>query len=189
MPAHSKHNVIPSSYKQASIMTYVQHKTTNKFGVICTGVSPRGQSTLLSYNRDYEILINWEPKVVAPLLYKTIIRLATLDENTTVTALWANLASSDNIPSSKTAISTKYSHLLQPDISLAQSWRIICWCLAHHPFHGLQGRQDATSHYYMRRLQDHLMDQTRDMQDATHDDIMKKDKSKYDLLVICEKWG
>ncbi len=34
--------------------------------------------TLLTYCKDYEILINGEPKIVAPLMYKTIMRLATL---------------------------------------------------------------------------------------------------------------
>ena len=33
------------------------------------------------------------------------------------------------------------------------------------------------------------MDQTRDMRDATLEDIMKKAKAKYDLLVNCKKWG
>ena len=41
----------------------------------------------------------------------------------------------------------------------------------------------------MRRLQDNWMDQTGDMQDATHKDIMKKAKAKYDLLVNSGKWG
>ena len=53
--------------------------------------------------------VNKETKVVAPLIYKVIMRLATLDENATVTALHANLheltqyaiienGNSDNIP-------------------------------------------------------------------------------------------
>ena len=33
------------------------------------------------------------------------------------------------------------------------------------------------------------MDQTGDMRDATHEDIMKKAKAKYDLLVNSGKWG
>jgi len=33
------------------------------------------------------------------------------------------------------------------------------------------------------------MDQTGDMRDATHDDIMKKAKAKFDLLVKSGKWG
>ncbi len=48
------------------------------------------KATLLTYKKDYEILVNEEPKVVAPLMYKTIMRLATLDGNATVTALRAN---------------------------------------------------------------------------------------------------
>ena len=33
------------------------------------------------------------------------------------------------------------------------------------------------------------MDQTGDMHSATHEDIMKKAKAKYDLLVNSGKWG
>ena len=52
----------------------------------------------------------------------------------------------------------------------------------------LQGVPDATFHNYMR-LKDDWMDQNGDMQDATHEDIMKKAKAKYDLLVNSGKWG
>ena len=40
---------------------------------------------------DYEIPINGDPKVVEPLMCKTIMRLATLDGNTTITAVRAKL--------------------------------------------------------------------------------------------------
>jgi len=53
----------------------------------------------------------------------------------------------------------------------------------------LQGVPDATFHDYMSRLQDDLMDQTGDMWDATHKDITKKAKAKYNLLVNSGKWG
>ncbi len=52
----------------------------------------------------------------------------------------------------------------------------------------LQGVPDATFHDYMKRLQDDWMDQTGDMRDATHEDIMKA-KAKYDLLVNSQKLG
>ena len=47
--------------------------------------------TLLTYRKDYEIAVNGEPKVVAPLMYKAIMRLATLDCNATMRALMVNL--------------------------------------------------------------------------------------------------
>jgi len=53
----------------------------------------------------------------------------------------------------------------------------------------LLGVPDATFHEYIRRLQDDWMDQTGDMRDATHEDIMKKAKAKFDLLVNSGKWG
>jgi hypothetical protein len=54
-------------------------------------LTEEAKATLLTYWKDYEIIINVEPKVVAPLMYKTIMRLVTLDGNATVTALRANL--------------------------------------------------------------------------------------------------
>ena len=36
-------------------------------------------------------MVNGQPKIVAPLMYKTMTRLATLDGNATVTALRTNL--------------------------------------------------------------------------------------------------
>jgi len=71
-------------------------------------------------------------------MYKTMMRLATLDGNATVTALRSNLRE-------------------------------------------LQGVPYATFHDYMSRLQDDWMDQTGDMKEATHEDIMKKAKAKFDL--------
>ena len=53
----------------------------------------------------------------------------------------------------------------------------------------LQGVPDATFHDYMRRLQDDWMNQTGDMKDATHEDIMQKANAKYDLLINSGKWG
>ena len=54
-------------------------------------LTEEAKATLLTYRKDYEILVNGESKVAAPLMYKTIMRLATLDGNATVTALRANL--------------------------------------------------------------------------------------------------
>jgi hypothetical protein len=56
-----------------------------------SSLTEEAKATLLTYKRDYEILVNSVPKVVTPLMYKTILRLATLDGNATVTALRANL--------------------------------------------------------------------------------------------------
>ncbi len=56
-----------------------------------SSLTQEAKATLLTYKKDNEILINEEPKVVAPLMYKSIMRLAMLDGNATVTALRANL--------------------------------------------------------------------------------------------------
>ena len=47
----------------------------------------RGKATLLTYNKDYDMEVNGKTNVVAPLMYKVIMRLATWDRNATVTAL------------------------------------------------------------------------------------------------------
>ena len=53
----------------------------------------------------------------------------------------------------------------------------------------LQGVPDSTFHYSMRRLQDDWMDQTGDMKDVTHKDIIQKAKAKYDLPMNSGKWS
>ena len=70
--------------QHASTQTSKQHKTMNRCGAVCTAASPKRQ-------RQCSLPINGKPKVVEPLMYKTIMRLATLVGNTTVTALRANL--------------------------------------------------------------------------------------------------
>lgn len=59
----------------------------NKCGTVCT----EAKAMLLTYKKDYEILVNREQKVLAPLMYKTIRRLATLDGKATIMPLRANL--------------------------------------------------------------------------------------------------
>ena len=56
-----------------------------------SSLTQEAKAMLLTYKKDYEILVSEEPKAVAPLMYKTIMRLATLDGNVTVTALRAKL--------------------------------------------------------------------------------------------------
>ena len=41
----------------------------------------------------------------------------------------------------------------------------------------------------MRRLEDDWMDQTGDIRNVTHEDITKKAKEKFDLLMNSGKWG
>jgi hypothetical protein len=123
-------------------------------------------------------------------MYKTIMRLATLDGNATVTALRANLREltqyaikqNGNIDEIHTYFNQNYAQLRARGQSVDDVHTILFEAY-------LQGVPDATFHDYMRRLQDDWMDQTGDMRDATHEDIMKKAKAKYDLLVNSGKWG
>jgi hypothetical protein len=45
---------------------------------------------LLAYHKDYEIILYGEPTVVAPFMYKAIMRLAIFHGNATVTPLSTN---------------------------------------------------------------------------------------------------
>jgi hypothetical protein len=153
-------------------------------------LTEEAKATLLTYRQDYELTVNGEPKVVAPLMYKTIMRLATLDGKATVTALRANLREltlyaikeNGNIDKIHTYFNHNYAQLKARGQSVDDVHTILFDAY-------LQGVPDATFHDYIRRLQDDWMDQTGDMRDATHEDIMKKAKAKYDLLVNSGKWG
>ncbi len=155
-----------------------------------SSLTEEAKAMLFTYKKDYEILVNGEPKVVAPLMYKTIMRLATLDGNATITALRANLRElmqytikqNGNIDKIHAYFNQNYMQLKARGQSIDDVHTILFKAY-------LQGVSDTTFHDYMRRLQDDWMDQTGDMRDATHEDIMKKAKAKYDLLVNSGKWG
>ncbi len=123
-------------------------------------------------------------------MYKTIMSLSTLDGNATVTALRANLhelmqyaiKQNGNIDEIHTYFNQNYVQLKARGQSVDDVHTILFKAY-------LQGVPDATFHDYMSRLQDDWMDQTGDMRDATHEDIMKKAKAKYDMLVNSGKWG
>jgi hypothetical protein len=153
-------------------------------------LTKEAKATLLTYRKDYEIIIIGELKVVAPLMYKMIMRLATLDGNTTVTALKTNLCElaqyaikhNGNIDEIHTYFNQYYAQLKARGQSIDNVHTILFDAY-------LLGMPDATFHDYMHRLQDDWMDQTGDMRNATHKDIMKKANAKYDLLVNSGKWG
>jgi predicted metal-dependent hydrolase len=116
--------------------------------------------------------------------------LATLDGTATMTALRANLREltqyaikhNGNIDEIHTYINQNYTQLKARGQSVDNVHTILF-------DNYLLGVPDAIFHDYMRRLQDDWMDQTGDMRNATHEDIMKKAKAKYDLLVNSGKWG
>jgi hypothetical protein len=155
-----------------------------------SSLTEEAKATLLTYKKDYEVMVNGQPKIVAPLMYKTMMRLATLDGNATVTALRTNLREltqyaikhNGNIDEIHTYFNQNFAQLKARGQSVDDVHTILFEAY-------LQGVPDATFHDYMSRLQDDWMDQTGDMKDATHEDIMKKAKAKYDLLVNSGKWG
>ena len=154
-----------------------------------SSLTEEATTTLLTCKKDHKMIDNGEPKVVALLMYKTIMRLATLDGNATITALRANLheltqytiKQNGNIDKIHTYFNQTYMQLKARGKSVDDVHTILCEAY-------LQGVPDATIHDYMRRLPGNWMDQTGDMQDATHEGIMKKAKAKNDLLVNSGKW-
>jgi hypothetical protein len=118
------------------------------------------------------------------------MRSATLDGNATMTALTANLRElmqyairhNGNIDEIHTYFNQNYAQLKAQGQSIDNVHTILFDAY-------LLGIPDATFHDYMSRSQDDWMDQTGDMRDATHKDITKKAKAKYNLLVNSGKWG
>jgi hypothetical protein len=129
----------------------------------------------LIYCKDYEITVNAELKVVAPFMYKTIMMLATLDGNATDTSLRTNLCEltqfaikqNGNIDEIHTYCNQNYAQLKARGQSVDDVHTILFNAY-------LLGIPDATFHDYMRRLQDDWMNQTGEMHNATHEDIMKR---------------
>ena len=131
----------------------------------------------MTYRKDYEMEVNRESKVVVPLMYKVIMRLATLDRDATITALRANLCElmqyainvNRNINNMHTYFNQNYAQLKAWEQSADNVYTIFFKAY-------LQGIPDATFHNFMNRLQDDWMDQTGDTKDAKHDNIMRKAK-------------
>ena len=155
-----------------------------------SSLTEEAKATLLTYKKDYEVMVNGQPKIVAPLMYKTMMRLATLDGNAMVTALRSDLCKlmqyaikqNGNIDEIHTYFNQNFAQIKTRGQSVDDVHTILFKAY-------LQGVPDATFHDYMSRMQDDWMDQTGDMKDATHEDIVKKAKAKYYLLVNSGRWG
>jgi hypothetical protein len=112
-------------------------------------------------------------------MYKTIIRLATLDGKAAITVLWANLHNcmqyavnkNGNIDSIHTYFNYNYAQLKACGQSVNGNHTILFEAY-------LQGVPNATFHDYMRRLQNDQTDEMEDTRDSIHEDIMKKAKAK-----------
>ena len=125
------------------------------------------------------MIVNGQPKIVAPLMYKTMMRLATLDGNAMVTALRFNLCKltqyaikhNRNIDEIHMYFNQNFARLKARGQSIDDVHTILFKDY-------LQGVPDATFRDYMSRLQDDWTKQTGDMKDCTHKDIVKKAKAK-----------
>ena len=112
-------------------------------------------SLFFTYQKDYEMEVNRETKVVAPQMYKVIMSFATLDENATVIVLRANLCEltqyaikeNVNFDIIHTYFNQNYAQLKAQGQSVDDVHTILFETY-------LQGIPDATFHDYMRRLQD-----------------------------------
>ena len=152
-------------------------------------LTEEAKATLLTYSTDYVVQVQGQPKEVGPLMYKTMMRLATLDGNATVQALRANLRELTNyaikvngdIDAIHKYFNQNYAQLKSRGKSVDDVHTIL--------FEAYKVVPDANFHAYMDRLYDDWVDQTGDMKDATHEEVMKKAKQRFDLLNHNDKWG
>ena len=148
------------------------------------------KATLLTYASSYTVEHNNKKHTVAALMYKTIMRLATLDNNTTVETLRENLRGL-----------TQYAVTVNGDIDLVHKYFNQNFTQLKAKGESVDGVMsllfnayknaipDAKFNQYINRLYDDWLDQTGDMAGASHEKLMKKAKAKYDLLKSQGEWG
>ena len=157
--------------QMGSINSNKQAAQNNKWMWHClyNSLTKEAKATLLTYQKDYEMEVNRETKVVTSLMYKTIMSLTTLDGNATVTALQANrhelrqyeIKENGSINSIDNYFNQNYAQLKVQGQLVDNAHTIL---FNAYP----QGVPHATFHDYTRRLQDNWMDQTGDMKDSMH---------------------
>ncbi len=152
-------------------------------------LTEQAKAKVLSYREDYEIDDNGTKKIAAPLLYKTVMRLATLDSNATDRQLRTNLREltsyaireNGNIDKIHTYFDQNYTQLRARGQAVDDVHSIL--------FDAYLAVPDAEFHQYMKRLHDDWMDQVGEMKGIKFEHLMQRAKAKYDLLVSLGKWG
>lgn len=175
---------------------YVSRRAQNNeqlWRCIKATLTTEAKTTLMAYSSEYELEDpddNNKKKTAGPLLYKTIMRLSTLDSNATIKYLRANLRElpafcareNGNIAKVHEYFNTNYSQLAARGCSCDDVETILFDTY-------MTAVPDATFQEYMRRNYDDWMDNKGDMKDAKHDVIMRLASQKYNSLVQLGHWG
>ena len=153
-------------------------------------LTEEAKATLLTYSDSYTVEHNNKKHTVAALMYKTIMRLATLDNNATVETLRENLRGL-----------TQYAVTVNGDIDLVHKYFNQNFTQLKAKGESVDGVMsllfnayknavpDNQFKQYILRLYDDWLDQTGDMAGASQEKLMKKAKAKYDLLKSQGDWG
>jgi hypothetical protein len=153
-------------------------------------LTKEAKAKLLTYLDDFK-MPNASGKMteVGPLMYKTMMRLATLDNNATVQALRANLRElpqysikvNGNIDQIHEYFDQNYNQLKSRGHGVDDVMTIL--------FEAYKVIPDSNFNAYITRLFDDWIDQSADMIGATHVTLMKKAKQRFDLLNKNNTWG
>ena len=152
---------------------------------LIASLDEEARKRVLAYRDEYTI----EKQVAFPLLYKTLMRLATLDSTATDAALRANLRNCkvfaqecdwdvDKIISN---IDDNFSQLKARGKSMDDAPQIILEMFS-------QAKDTVFAKYFADKLND-FWDETEEMKGASVETILAKAKVKYDLLKSQQKWG
>ena len=146
---------------------------------------------LLAYCDEYEVTPSGANSsvVVFPLLYKNIMRLATLDTSATYAALRNNIMKvaeyakkvNGNVDQINAFVDLNYTQLKArgdtvPDASMAIMKAYIAFS------------DVKFSEYFSKKLDDYW-DETPEMHNISVESLLKKAKSKFDLIRSQDEWG
>ncbi len=152
-------------------------------------ITKQAKAKVLSYRDDYEINNNGVKKIAAPLLYKTIMRLATLDSNATNRQLRANLRKLTSYAISENGNTDKIHTYFDQNFTQLKARRQNVDDVHSILFKAYLAIPDAEFNTYMRCLHDDWMDQVGEMKNIKFEQLMQCAKAKYNLLVLMGKWG
>ena len=151
------------------------------------------RNCVVAYRSDYERTPagTTTPTMVAPLLYKTIMRLATLDSAATIKALKAKITNiaeyarecGGDIDLIIGRINTNNTQLLARGVDMKED--------AVQPVLEMFATAipDASFTKYFTQKQDDYWDQTDEMKGISLENLLKMAKTKFDLIKGQSKWG
>ena len=160
---------------------------------LMASLTQEARESVVAHKKDYQVIPTGQTEAidVAPLLYKTIMRLATLDSTATVTALKHNITSvgdaaerlGGDIDKINAFITVNYNQLLARGIDMGSD--------AVQPILKMLATKipDANFTKYFTQKESDYWDETAEMKGISVEDLLKKAKAKYDLLKSQGTWG